>query len=398
MLAFHIGIKDLKVTLRDRAAVAVLLAMPMVLILILGSALGGDRPGLSGVKVAIVNLDTGTTGARVTDSFFKDAKLRELFDAQSLRDPAEARDLVARGDLAGALIVGPDFTKKLNSGKPVQLTVLTDPGRQVSSGVFKSVAESLCMQVSAASVAVRTTIHYITPQAMMSGGVGGAVQKAISSATETEALSSVAVVERNGPKSRDISTMSYFSAGMSVMFLLFGSMFGAFSLMRERMNWTLPRMLTSHARKLDIIAGKMIGVFAVGLAQWTALFAFTMLLGGKWGPDLGAIWVLAMCTIAAAAGLSMLFASLAKSIRGVSGVAPLVIQFMAVMGGSMFPVTSFPAWLRPVHYATLNGLAMDGILGVMRGAGLAQVWPNALALLGMGAAFFTFGVWRLRWE
>jgi ABC-2 type transport system permease protein len=397
MRAFAVGWKDLRVTLRDRSALGILLAMPMVLILILGSALSGGGGSVSHVHVAVVNQDAGKLGKRVTDALFTNEQLTSIFDTRSMRDPAEARALVQRGDLVGALVVPSDFTKSVNAGRPVELTVYTDPGHEISAGVFRSVAEALSAQVSAASVAVRTTVHYMPVRALIDGGAGDAIQRAVRSATSTESLNAVTVDERDASRGRQIGNLDYYAAGMSVMFLLFGSMFGAFSLVRERNNWTLPRMLTSPAGKFEILGGKMLGVFVVGAVQWTALFAFTIALGVKWGDPL-AVWLVALSTVAAATGLAVLLSTVGKTVRSVQGVGPLVIQLMAVFGGSMIPVSQFPDWLRPMHWATVNGWAIDGMLCAMRGEGMPAVWPSVVALLGLAAAFFALGVWRLRWE
>ena len=70
-----IGLKDVRVTLRDRGALGILLGMPMLLIVILGSALGNISSNVSKIPVAIVNEDKGDVGAKVTDGFFTDKSL-----------------------------------------------------------------------------------------------------------------------------------------------------------------------------------------------------------------------------------------------------------------------------------------------------------------------------------
>jgi len=184
---------------------------------------------------------------------------------------------------------------------------------------------------------------------------------------------------------------------MSVMFLMFGSMFGAFSLVRERDNWTLPRMLMTPTPRVEVLGGKMFGVFLVGVAQFMVLFTFTSALGVKWGDPL-AIALIALSTVAAATGLSIFIAAVAKSVRAVSGLAQMLIQFMAAVGGSFVPVSTFPSWMQPLHYASVNGWAIDGILATMRGGSTLDVLPNVGALLVIAAAFFAVGAWRLRWE
>jgi ABC-2 type transport system permease protein len=396
---FHIGIKDLKVTVRDVAAVGVLLGMPIVLIFILGSALGNLNSSIGKIPVAVVNLDRGRVGAKVTDGFFTDAQLLKLFSATRMRSLPEARDAVARGDLAGALVVPAEFSRRLDTGRPGELTVYTDPGRDISATVFRSVATALSTRVSAASIAARTAAFYVVPLASRDPGiVGSAIGQAVSSATATGALEIVTMKETTAAQGREVRNLDYYAGSMSAMFILFGAMFGAFSLVRERSDWTLPRIMTTPASRADIVGGKVFGVMAVGMAQWAVLYAFTAgVFGVRWGYA-PAVWLVATGTIWSAAGMSVFIAAVGRTVRSVSGIAQLMIQAMAALGGSFFPVAAFPLWLQPLHYLTVNGWAVDGFLASMRGAGVIAVLPNVGALAALGAVFFAVGVWRLRWE
>ncbi len=394
----HIGLKDLRVTLRDRSATGILLAMPMLLIVILGSALGNLAANISKIPVAIVNQDEGEVGARIADAYFTDAALTELFLAKRMRDPNAARAEVERGDLAGVLVVPHDFTRRLNTGKSSALLVYTDPGRQISGTVFRSVAEGVSTQVSAASIAARTAAYYAKDLRVSDPGfISGVIGKAVQSASETGTLEAVKLEEATASRGKEIPMVSYYAGGMSAMFIMFGAMFGAFSLVRERDDWTLPRMMMTPATKMDIVGGKMLGVFMVGITQFAVLYAFTSAIGVQWG-DPVALWAIAISLVAAATGMSILIAAVGKTTRSVSGLAQIVIQFMAAVGGSFFPVSQFPAWLQPLHYFSVNGWAIDGILEVMRGGGITSVVPSIVALLAMAVAFFALGAWRLRWE
>jgi ABC-2 type transport system permease protein len=394
----HIGIKDLTVTLRDRTATGILLAMPMLLIVILGSALGNMAANISKIPVAIVNLDEGDVGRRISDSFFTDSALKDLFASTSVRDPAAARARVESGDLAGALVFPHDLTRRINTGKPSELIVYIDPGRQISGTVFRSVAEGVSTQVSAASIAARTAAFYAQGVRTSDPSfVGSVIAKAVRSASDTAALDSVTMEETSATRGKEISMVSYYAGGMSAMFIMFGAMFGAFSLVGEREDWTLPRLMMTPARRMDIVGGKMLGVFLVGVAQFAVLFTFTSAIGVQWG-DPVATWAVALAMVAAATGMSILIAAIGKTTRSVSGIAQIVIQFMAAVGGSFFPVAQFPAWLQPLHYFSVNGWAIDGILETMRGGTIVNVLPSVAALLGMALLFFAVGTWRLRWE
>ena len=394
----HIGIRDLKITVRDRASLGILIVMPMVLIVILSSALGNISSNIGKTPVAILNLDQGKVGAQVTDGFFTDGALADLFLASRMHDPDEARALVASGQLAGALVVPPDFSRRLNTGRPSVLTIYVDPGRQIAGAIFRSVAESLSTRVSAASISARTSAYYVgqlrvPDPAFMARVIG----QAVSSASATGALTAVGLAETAAARGEELSMLAYYSGAMSVMFLMFGSMFGAFSLVRERVNWTLPRMLMTPTSRTEILGGKMLGVFMIGAGQFLVLYTFTTVLGVKWG-DPFALGLIAVSTVGAATGLSVFIAAVARTVRSVSGLAQMLIQFMAAVGGSFIPVSQFPVWMQPLHLASVNGWAIDGILAVMRGGNAISVLPNVAALVGIAVAFFAIGSWRLRWE
>ncbi|MFA5844197.1 MAG: ABC transporter permease [Coriobacteriia bacterium] len=397
MRILAIGLKDVRVTVRDKPALGILLGMPMVLIFILGSALGGIGKGGAGrVPIAVVALDRGEAGTRIAEAF-ESTELEDVFEAHRFVTEAAARRAVERGDLAAALVIPERFSDDLTAGSGVSLRVWADPGREVAAGIVRAVAESLATRVSAVAVAAQVTGEAVG-RSGLSRDPRVAMAAARSAADElgrADGLARVRVAEAKARLQHKMTTLDYYAGGMSVMFLLFGSMFGAFSLVEERTGGTLARLLAGPVSRVQALAGKTLGVFVVGVVQALTLYGFTRLLGVAWGPDVLALGLIGFSTIVAVTGMALMLSTLAKSVRGVGAIAPLVIQVQAAAGGSFFPVSALPEWLRPVHYLTVNGWALDGILAVMRGAGVAEVWPKALALLGLGALFFAIGVWRL---
>ncbi len=397
------GLKDLTVMSRDVPALAVLLAMPIVLILILGSALGSMTGGGSGgtlVKVAIVNEDAGTLGARVSDAFTKEERLRKLFSVTTTLPPEAARAGVERGDLAALLVIPRDLSAKLEAGAPVEMKLYTDPGQELSASVFRSVVRSVGTRVSAASVVAQTTAGALRASNMLSDAktFERYVREAADAAEADGALERVAVQEQAaGTASGEFKALDYYAAGMSVMFLMFGAMYGAFSMVGERVEWTLPRLLTTPTRRWQVVGGKMFGVFVLGMAQFGVLVAFTTALGVRWGDPLGTLLVGAGVVLAVT-GLTVLISSLAKSRRAVGGIGPVMVQVQAALGGSFFPIAILPKWIQPVHYLTVTGCGLDGFRALQSGASASAVLPNVAALAGMALLFFVIGAARLRYE
>jgi len=397
----RIGLKDILITLRDIPALAILIGMPMIIILILGSALGslGGDSEMARIDVAIVNLDEGDIGMEIVEGITEGEELEELFDTRVLDDIEDAREDVEKGNLAALLVIPEDFSDKINDSKPVKMNVFIDPGKEISASIFQNVVRSVATRISSASVAVQTAKDVLVESKMVADEKDFTrhMDKVVKEITADDTLSAVGVLESDVEKEREITELDFYGTGMTIMFLLFGSIFGAFSLVKEREEKTLSRLLITPTLKVSIIGGKMLGMFFVGAVQFSILFLFTVILGVYWGENLFGVFLLALGVLLAMTGLSVFFSSIAKNVRSVGAIAPLVVIVMALAGGSLFPISTMPEWLQPIRYLTINGWALDGLFDLMKGAGTNSILPNFGALIAMFFAFFLFGVWRLRY-
>lgn len=400
---FTIAAKGTKIMVRDRAALLVMLAMPLGLIFILGSALGNIGEGDSlDTEVAIVNLDKGDTGERFVEGLTSSEDIDAVFNI-SVRDDAEAvRTEVERGDLTAALIVPADLTEKVLADEPVALEVLQDPGSQMSAGIWAGVVRAGVANASAQIIAAHT-LQETFPGAAGQGAPTAPPQMtgAPPSAQQMPELSfdAVTVREVKVEIEKQVSMISYYAAAMSGMFLLFGGMFGAFSFVRERREQTLARMMSTPSSKVTIVGGKALGVLLIGALQFVVLYAGTRLLFQvDWGTNVVGVVLVGFAETIAAAGLAMTLAALGRSERAIGGIAPAFIMLFAALGGSMIPAEQLPEWLLPAQVLSPVYWTVDAFLDLMRGASLAAVVPNIAAVLAIGLVLFWFGVWRLRYE
>ena len=386
--------KDAKIIGRDRAALLVMLAMPLALIFILGSALGSTAE--FDAKVAIVNLDSGDTGALFVEGLTEAEGLDKIFDIEIREDAEEVRSDVEKGNLTAALIIPVDLTEKIAAAEPISLEVLQDPGSQITGGVWAGVIRAAVSNASAQIIVGRTVAEAMqtpggasSPPGTAGSGTGG----------ESVALDIVKVVEVEAETEKRVSMISYYAAGMTGMFLLFGSMFGAFSFVKERREQTLARMLVSPAPKMAIVGGKSFGILMLAAGQFILLLVGTTLLFGvDWGENTLATVAIGLAEAVAAAGFAMTLAALGKTERAIGGLGPALIMLFAATGGSMIPAEFLPSWLLPVQYVSPPYWAVNGFLEVMRGGDLSDVALNIVVLLVIGLALFLFGVWRLRYE
>ena len=390
----HIAVKDVKTLLRDRAAFLIMLGMPLVLIFILGSALGGVGESDSvDIPVAIVSQDAGAEGAHFAETIAGVKELESVFNIEVRDDLAAVRTEVERGDLTAALVIPAGFSEALAAGDPITLEVLQDPGSQLTAGIWAGVARAAAANLSAGQI-VRLTVTNVMAEA----GVPPAAQQT-DGGEQAMTFDAVGVKAIEIEPEKQITMIDYYAAGQTGMFLMFGAMFGAFAFVRERREQTLARMLSSPATKFDVVGGKSLGILTVGIVQFFVLFLGTKyLFGVDWGPTPGGIIIVGVAEAFAATGLAMTLSALGRSERAIGGIGPTVIMLFAALGGSMIPVEQMPAWMKPLQSVSPVYWALDAFLELMRGGAMSTALVSVGALLGIGAVLFGFGLWRLSYE
>ena len=95
--------------------------------------------------------------------------------------------------------------------------------------------------------------------------------------------------------------------------------------------------------------------------------------------------------------LGTVIATFSRSAQQSQLTAFFVNPPLASLSGALNPVEAMPDWLQPLtvlnpiqHIATITRSAM------LKGSGLARLWPNALALATFTVVLVSLSVWRFR--
>ena len=70
-----------------------------------------------------------------------------------------------------------------------------------------------------------------------------------------------------GTQAVEFDLLAYFAPGMALMFLMYTVSYGGRSILAERSQGTLPRLLVSPTSNAQFLGGKVLGVFLMGVAQ-----------------------------------------------------------------------------------------------------------------------------------
>ncbi len=172
------------------------------------------------------------------------------------------------------------------------------------------------------------------------------------------------------------------------------------SFLRERTSGTLERLLISPLRRLELVGGYMLGfgLFALVQAALVVLVAVAVLRIHHNGA-LALVLVLVALVTLAAVNLGIFCSTYATTELQAIQFIPLVVVPQGLLGGLLFSVESLPRWLQVVaHFLPLT-YASEALRAVMiAGAGLGdvEVLRDIAVLAGFTAAFLVAGALTLR--
>jgi ABC-2 type transport system permease protein len=172
----------------------------------------------------------------------------------------------------------------------------------------------------------------------------------------------------------------------------------SFAVVREREVGTLEQIMVTPVRPLEFVIGKAIPFFIVGLA----LVALIAAIATLWFrvPFAGNPLTLLLGTslyLFSVLGIGLLISTLCKTQQQAFVTNFFVVNPMFTLSGFSFPISSMPdalQWLTLIDPVRYYLVVIRGTF--LKGVGLAELWPQMLALTVLGAATLTACVFRFR--
>ncbi len=404
---FLIGIKDLKLIFRDRAALIFMLLAPFLLTIGMGFVTGrfsGGSTGLSDIPVVIVNLDNEQLGDALADVFSSE-ELADLMEPTRSSDPEAARRLVDEDEAAAAVIIPEGFTRSIipaegtsfdesfTEPEPVRIEVYTNPSRPTSSGVVKAIVDEFLSRVEEGRVSGMTSVVGLLQAGLLDPQNAEEEARTLFQNDEpTENTAILLKANQAGAEAVEFDILAYMAPGMALLFLMYTVSYGGRSILSERSLGTLPRLLVSPTSSAQVLGGKVLGIFLTGVAQVGILIlASSVFFGVAWGDPVG-VMVLILAAVFGATGWGMLITALARSPAQVASVGSAVMLIFGILGGSFINLQQMPSALRTISRITPNSWGLDGFTTLALGGGLANLVEPITALLIMGAVLFGIAV------
>jgi len=333
---------------------------------------------------------------------FQSDDLADLVTATVVEDPAEAYQQVDEDLVAAAVIIPDGFTESVipadgqtEPGETVQLVIYGNPTRPTSVGVIKTILEEFVARLEVGRVGGTVSITQlltnglVTPDQAMTLGVQMGQQQA-----ETLAESTAITLNTNvaSDEAANFNPLAYIAPGMALMFLMYTVSNGGRTLLVERNQGTLPRLLVSPTNSAQVLGGKIFGVYLSGVAQMLILIlGSTVLFQLQWGDPL-AVLVLVLAAVFGACGWGMLITSIAQRPGQIAAIGSAMMLTFGILGGSFVQLDMMPVWVQWFSKITPNAWGLDGFSTLALGGGLDLILQPILALLIMGVVLFAISL------
>jgi ABC-2 type transport system permease protein len=413
---------------RDRAAFVLAFVLPVAFFSIFAGIFAGTgRSATRKVSVIVVDEDQTAASRRFVSGLKAEAGLsvgqrpeKEDDPAGRLYTAAEAEQAVRKGEVPVALIIPKGFGERPIAFGPaadrVRLTILSDSADPVAPQVVNGLVQKVAMTSMPASLArggmaeVDKWSGGLTEEqkARMESSIGALEREGVPSeapsAGKSDARSgglvAVEIKDIIGETKKN-PTVTFYAAGLGVMFLMFSAAGAGGALIEEAESGTLDRILATRVSMTKLLLGKLLYLGGIGVAQLTLMFVWGALL---FGIDLAhhvpGFLIMTIATAIASSTFGLMLASVCHSRMQLVALSNLSILVMSALGGSLFPRFLMPEKMQKFGLVTINAWALDGFQKVFwRDEPIWSLWPQVLVLTGLGFVFFLIArrVAR-RWE
>jgi ABC-2 type transport system permease protein len=327
----HIAAKDLRLRIRDKSVFIIGLIAPLALAFIFntvfGGAFGDDGTFAPALGIVETNADqTNSTLERIT------SQLGGTW--QTFADPAAAEAALDDGDVGAVFVVPDSFDADLAGGQIGEIEVLGAIDAGTSTQIAAGIARNYTNSLQTTQVAIASAIS--------AGGDPADIIPAAIDATD-QSLISLGEVDADV---RQLDTNTSTVAGMAMFFLLFTAQTGLLSLLEERRDGTLQRILATPTRPASVLAAKSIVSIVLGVFSLLVLIVAGIVIGG----------------VLAAVGISAVTTGMAKTPEQAGNIQGIVATVLGLLGGAFFPIGQNGGILAQVtaltpHYWFSRGLS-----------------------------------------
>lgn len=344
---------------RDYKTLTLMLLLPIMLILLLGSALSGIFSANNLSTTTICYLDEDKKFMSDTfENFLYSEEIEELMEVRTVQSKEEAFDLIKKDDATALIVLPVGFSEKIQKGEKATIEVYNSKYSSFRSSIVQSIMNGFVSGTNAQLV--------MRQMGDISGGY-----KTFDNLQEASVTT-----EGNTPRAID-----YYAVTMLVMTIMYGTAYGNFALKEEKQLNTSIRLVSAPIKYSEVILGKLLGSIVTILLQAMLIIILTkVLFKVNWGGNILFIIFVCFSLTLLAVGLGMMVSNLGRNPLATGALLNFGVNIMTFIAGGYFPASQMGPAIEKLGFISPNYLAQQAMFNTIYGGSAVQTFNAMLAI------------------
>lgn len=348
---------------RDTRSLVLAFLLPVLLLVLFGHAISFD---VTDVKTAVLDEDRGAAARELRDAFGASGYF--TFVAELAR-PGEIGALLDRGDAQLVLVIPPDFSRDLNSGRPATVQAIVDGSDANTATIVLAYTRAIAL-----SYALKVQLE--------------GVQRAPAVALESRVWFNEQLTSRN----------MIVPGLVAVIMMIVAALLTSLTIAREWERGSMEQLASTPVSRAEVVLGKLLPYVLIGLVDVAVCALLGVFLFGV--PFRGSALLLLVASTAfllGGLGLGIFISAVTRSQLLASQLA-MVVTFLPafLLSGFLYAIANMPALLQAVTLLVPARYFVVVTRGVfLKGVGVEALYMQgvlmlAFAAVGVAAAMLAF--------
>ncbi|MDP2604610.1 MAG: ABC transporter permease [Deltaproteobacteria bacterium] len=348
--------------IRRDPATRFVLAIPLVELLLFGYAIDTD---VKNVPTVVFDLNRDAESRELVKEFENTRYFRIVGEVHS---DEELRNAIVSGRAKVGIKIPPNYSTNLVNGRQARVQVLIDGSESTTAlqvlnssqqiGFLKSLRRE-GLSVDQFSIDIRPRLLF----------------------------------------NPNLESVNFFVPGLIGIILQLVTVFlTAFAIVRERERGTLEQLLVTPVSKGGLILGKLLPYTAIGFGQTgMVLLVMVFLFGVPIHGSVALLLILSGVFLVPALGIGIVISTFAKNQGEAMQMSLMSMLPSFLLSGFVFPRESMPTVIYLISLFIPATYYLEILRGIiLRGAGIAVLWDEAVVLVGFGIFFMVLSALRFK--
>lgn len=346
MNILNIAYYTFKRHMRDTKTLIMMIVLPIISILILGTALSGAySPQIGKTAVCYLNEDSGEASEKFNE-FLNIKEIKDMLDIKKVTSYEEGVRLIKDRKAVSLIYIQKGYSNSIKEGKKANIIVYQSQYRNFRTSIVKNIIDSFTSGANTVEAAYKV-------------GAGNIVYNSESSIEEVPIS-----IEGTIPRAID-----YYSVTMLVMIIMYGSMYGCYMMAEDFLYKTHIRLKSAPVKSYENYIGKGLGTIGALILNIIVIIAVSKyVFKANWGNDIGTVFLICVILSFLSIGLGIMGYELTNDESKMSTVLSFLVPLFTFISGGYAKFSGIEGtWFEKISFLSPNTLAQRAIFNTIYG-------------------------------